>query len=377
MVALEQRLGPGRVLYGSYTFSQDRDDRVLSQLAAGGRERIDDSRGNARALLYAEDQFRDGPIGEAALRPGEAAGRAHIQAAGVDLPLARRFQLGGLLERGTVQPSGTPFTMAQPLERTAGSVYGSYGGERVRLQLKGELRQDVASVTTPGAPPPTTLAWLASAAATLRPHKDLTLRGKLFASISTGGPAAGSASTGPASTALARSIEATVGFAWRPSFTDRLVLLGRYTYLDEGAPAAQAQSGPLDPITGLPLTLAERAHVMSLAGEGRVVWRIALGLKLAAKRREESSEGTAAWMILSVARLILHVTRAWDALAEYRLLVVPGAQTSQGVALEVNRILVGHLRLGLGYSFTGVSDDEMMLGRGSEHGFFARAQGFY
>jgi hypothetical protein len=168
-----------------------------------------------------------------------------------------------------------------------------------------------------------------------------------------------------------------VGFAWRPSFTDRLALIGRYTYLDEGLPAAQAQSGPVDPLSGQALTLRERAHVMSLAGEGRVIWRLSLGEKVAAKRRDEPALGSASWMILWVNRISLHVTRAWDAVFEYRLLSGPGPTLSNGVSLEVNRILVGHLRLGVGWNFADFSDDELRLGRGSEKGVFVRAEGFY
>ena len=113
---------------------------------------------------------------------------------------------------------------------------------------------------------------------TWRAHQDFTLRGKIFFSELDG--AGDNAS-------IARSSEATVGFAWRPSFTDRFALLGRYTYLDEGLPNAQAANGPTDPLTGAPLGFRERAHVMSLAGDGRLFWRISLGEKVAAKRREE------------------------------------------------------------------------------------------
>src|SRR5262249_406696 len=139
---------------------------------------------------------------------------------------------------------------------------------------------------------------------------------------------------------LARSTEATVGFAWRPSFTDRVVLLGRYTYLDEGLPGAQAQNGQIDPATGRPLAFREHAHVMSLAADGRIFWRFSLGEKIAAKRREEVQPGgdTSAWLVLWINRLTLHVTRAWDALGEYRFLFGPGPVRTHGVAVEVNRI---------------------------------------
>ena len=120
--------------------------------------------------------------------------------------------------------------------------------------------------------------------ATYRPHKDFTLRAKLLLTQST-----------DTTSDLARSSEATFGFAWRPSFTDRFALLGRYTYLDEGVTPAQSSNGPVDPITGQPLGVRERAHVVSLAGEGRLFWKISLAEKIAAKCKEEPDENTASW----------------------------------------------------------------------------------
>ena len=82
-------------------------------------------------------------------------------------------------------------------------------------------------------------------------------------------------------------------------------------------------------------------------------------------------------MILWINRVTLHVTRAWDALVEYRLLYGPGPALSHGVVargqphhrrppaprrrLELRRLLRrrDHAR------------------RGSEKGFFVRAEGFY
>jgi hypothetical protein len=295
-----------------------------------------------------------------------------MQTAGVDVPLSKRFVLGAAFERGEVTPSGTPLSGTPPLDRTAGSAYASYAGDKLRAEVKGELRQDSTVPTSTAAGTSTSTSesqWLISGMLTWHAHRDLTFRGKIFFSNSTG--------QGDAS--IARSSEADAGFAWRPSWTDRLALLGKYTYLDEGLPNAQAQNGPTDPLTGAPLGFRERAHAMSLAGEGRVIWRFSLGEKVAAKYREELTPdgNSAAWMILWINRITFHVTRAWDALAEYRLLYGPGPALTHGVAVEVNRIIVGHLRLGVGWNFADFSDDETRLGDGSEKGFFVRAQGFY
>jgi uncharacterized repeat protein (TIGR01451 family)/fimbrial isopeptide formation D2 family protein len=353
-LGLKTDLGKGRVLYGTVTLSQDRDDRVSTVVAAGGRERIDDRHGNARAFLFAEDQFRDGP-----LVLGDTSSRAHMLTAGLDLPLARRFLFSSTFERGEVTPSGTPLSGATPpvpISRTAGTASFSYGGERLRVQARGELRSD--KVTDPATGKASDeLSWLASGMVTAQPHKDLTLRGKaLFSDSRVPG------------SLLARSQEASVGFAWRPSFTDRIALFGRYTWLDEAVPGPQGSTAP---------AFRERSHVMSLAGEARLFWRISLAEKVAAKRRQEPDLGTSDWMILWVNRASLHVTKTWDAVVEYRLMYGPGPALAHGVSVEVNRILVGHLRLGAGWNFADFSDDELRLGRGGENGFYVRAEGFY
>jgi len=357
----------GRVLYGTVTLSQDRDDRLSATVAAGGRERLLDRNGNARATLFAEDQFRDGPV--------ELGGRAHVIATGVDLPVWRRLVLGATFERGTVAPSGTPFAGAPPIERTAGTAYASWAGERVRAQLRAEVRADTTPATAPGLPmsdpnavDKTALSWLVSGMTTLRLHPDLTIRAKIFFAR-----AADTASNGT----LARSSEASLGFAWRPSFTDRISLFGRYTFLDEFSPAQQARAGAIDPASGLPIVGREQSHVASIASDGRLFWRFSLGEKLALKYRTEPTTGTSALLLLWVNRLAFHVTNRWDAVVEYRLLAVPGATLTHGAAIEANVILVKHLRLGAGWNFADFGDNEITLARGSENGFYLKAQGFY
>jgi uncharacterized repeat protein (TIGR01451 family) len=378
LLGLKSEIGPGRVVYGTVTLSQDRDDRLISTVAAGGRQRIDDRYGHARALLFAEDQFRDGPVGScvAAYTPAscDGAGRAHVLATGLDIPIAKKLVFGATFERGEVTPSGTPLSPGAntPIDRTAGTAYVSYGGERLRVQARGELRSDTlpSSSTLPGLQPgaaSSALQWLASGMATLKATRDLTLRAKAFYSRS----------TDPTSQTLARSSEVDFGFSWRPTFTDRVALLGRYTFLDEFTPLPAAAATAVDPVTGRPLSLRERSHVASLATDGRLIWRFSLGEKIAVKRKEEPTLGTADWFILWVNRLSFHVTRRWDAVAEYRLLTVPGLTVTHGVSLEANVIVVGHLRLGAGWNFADFSDNELSLGRGSEKGFFIHAEGFY
>ena len=51
--------------------------------------------------------------------------------------------------------------------------------------------------------------------------------------------------------------------------------------------------------------------------------------------------------------------------------------SSDGFLLEVNRLLLGHLRLGVGYNFTDFSDDALTANDYEVKGFFFRIQGKY
>ena len=322
-------------------------------------------------MLFAEDQFRDGPLVGTGTTDG---GRAHMLTTGLDVPLSKRFVLGATFERGEVTPSGTPLAGTQPLDRIAGTAYASYAGDAFRAQVKGELREDSVAAGAgrrlDGAP--RRAVAVAGAGHGDLAHRPTTSR---CAARSSSRTRPRSPAT-PRSRARARRRRASPGARRGPIASP---LLGRYTYLDEGLPNAQATNGPTDPLTGAPLGFRERAHVVSLAGDGRLFWQISLGEKVAAKLREELTPdgNSSAWMILWINRATLHVTRAWDALVEYRLLYGPGPAITHGVAIEVNRIIVGHLRLGVGWNFADFSDDETRLGDGSEKGFFVRAEGFY
>ena len=84
-------------------------------------------------------------------------------------------------------------------------------------------------------------------------------------------------------------------------------------------------------------------------------------------------------MRLWINRFDYHVTEKWDGALEYRQLAVREAadNSSDGFLLEVNRLMLGHLRLGVGYNFTDVSDDALTANDYEVKGFFFRIQGKY
>jgi hypothetical protein len=171
-------------------------------------------------------------------------------------------------------------------------------------------------------------------------------------------------------------VEGTLGLAWRPAF-HQTALLVRYTYLVDDP---QSTIDPTVPV------YRQRSHIASVAGEVTVWRHFAFGEKVAYKSlREMDLASTGATRdpseqayLLWINRLSVHVTRAWDAALEYRYLFTQptlAGENDHGALVELNRLLGGHLRIGAGWNFTGIPNDERNLGRLREHGFFVRAQG--
>jgi uncharacterized repeat protein (TIGR01451 family) len=366
-VGLQSDLGPGRVLYGTYTFSVDGDDRLAGTFATGGRQKAT----GTRAELFAEDQYRR-----------DAYERMQAQVAGVQLPLWKVLTLTATYEHGKLDDGATV------TERDAGTAGVGYAGGRVRAQAKAEIRRDhVRAVATPdGAavdpggttstgeaavpttPPGERLQLLGAGALTVRAHRDLWLRGRVMYTRTIAHD--GVAERKP-------EIEGTVGFAWRPPYAG-LAVLGRYTYLVDHPATVD---DPLVPV------YRQRSHIASLAFEVRLWKHLSLGEKVGFKGLREWDANPAVdpasaseqMYLLWINRLMWHMTRKWDAAAEYRFLFthprLPG-ENDHGVLLEINRVIVGHLRIGVGWNFSSVPTDERAMGRYRENGFFVRAQGF-
>ena len=128
-----------------------------------------------------------------------------------------------------------------------------------------------------------------------------------------------------------------------------------------------------------PLGFRERSHVMSLAGDGRLFWRISLGEKVAAKRREELSPDGIRRVDDPVDQPRHRSTsRArWDALVEYRLLVRSRARRSRTASPSRSTASSSATcaSASAGTSPTSPTTNPA-LGDGSEKGFFIRAAGF-
>ncbi len=82
---------------------------------------------------------------------------------------------------------------------------------------------------------------------------------------------------------------------------------------------------------------------------------------------------------LWINRFNYHLSDTWDAALEYRTLTMlqAGDNASKGFLLEVNRLFMQHLRIGVGYNFTDFTDNEFSANDYSAKGYFFRIQGKY
>ena len=165
--------------------------------------------------------------------------------------------------------------------------------------------------------------------------------------------------------------ERSIGFAFRPVWTDRFNGLGRYTRLLDQRPAS----------LGGPDRTQHTMEVLSVEGLWDVTRRVELFSKFAARRLEEDfpdlpSVETKTFLVIE--RTNLRIWRKIDFGVEYRILAQDETDDMlQGWLTEVTWELVKHFRVGAGYNFTDFSDDEFAVNDYSVHGWFFRVQGRY
>lgn len=162
-----------------------------------------------------------------------------------------------------------------------------------------------------------------------------------------------------------RYIEGRVGYAYRPVGNDRLNALLSYTFLDDQPGADQIN------IDGNINGPRQRSHILNVAMNYDLNERWTLGLKYGFRYREQTDRITGAATRstghLGIARLDYRIVHQWDVMGEVRVFHAPRADTTEyGAVLGVYRELNPHARIGLGYSWGGVSDDMRRIERAKE-----------
>jgi len=126
----------------------------------------------------------------------------------------------------------------------------------------------------------------------------------------------------------------------------------------------------------------QRAHILSAEALYDLNQRWELGAKIAIKKGEQRiSRDTGPWenfgLRLATLRGRYHLTRRWDALAEYRYLSdIDGDNRRHGALAAVYRHIGQHLKLGVGYNFADF-DDNLKLESYENRGWFVDLVGKY
>jgi hypothetical protein len=180
----------------------------------------------------------------------------------------------------------------------------------------------------------------------------------------------------PSTFLLARFLSATAGWAYRPLELDWLDVLGKYTFLLDLRPVGLGRLG-----------VENRSHVLSAAPIVDLPFRLRYSGKLAWKRTSSEAEliedqrlRATVDALLWLTRLGYRVTDRWDLSVEHRLLRLyrpDGGERRQGVLVEADYWVSRRNRLGVGYTFSRFSDDELADLERDAHGFFFRVVGRY
>ena len=136
--------------------------------------------------------------------------------------------------------------------------------------------------------------------------------------------------------------EQSVGFAYRPLNHDWVNALARYTKVRNLPPTSQVtvQDDREDRVFAFQVAIDLNRH-------------LTLTEKLAQRDRTLTPEllpELKSELRLWINRFDYHLNDKWDAALEYRSLAVEETadNSTDGFLLEVNRLLLGHLRLGVG-----------------------------
>ncbi|MCP4504013.1 MAG: DUF11 domain-containing protein [Deltaproteobacteria bacterium] len=182
----------------------------------------------------------------------------------------------------------------------------------------------------------------------------------------------------------ARMEEGLLGLAYRPSTHDWLSIWAKLKRRSEVRPVSLAE-GRIEDYT---------THALSLEPIVELPWDIQLVQKLALKHASQTIDDLPradALTGLSISRVNWHILRTFrrfnidplipgdvDLGIEYRFLGgIPAMALEHGALVELQVAPVPYFRVGVGWNFTGFSDDELAREDRDYSGFFIRAIGQY
>lgn len=339
-------------VYLNYQLDSDRsDDGFASRSGLGGSGRTGQFVSGARSRwtdstsVYAEQRVQH----------GDQAGL--IQGYGLDFAPDDHWSYGVTTEFGTFNEE-TDYALKR---RAIGGKVG-YSNNDLRYASRLEYREDSSAVQDLS-------VWLMRNNISYKVNPDWRFIGKLDFSV--GDSDRGDYFDGD-------FVEASLGYAYRPVFNDRLNLLAKYTYLADLPPPDQVSTA-----TGSTVDYAQRSHVFAIDGIYDLSERWSVGGKYAYRLSElrMSRDTSADWFDsrgqLIAARVDWHVVKKWDLMTEIRRRDEFAAKDSRvGALVGVYRHFGNHFKAGVGYNFSDFSDDLTDLSYRSQ-GWFFNAVGKY
>lgn len=170
-------------------------------------------------------------------------------------------------------------------------------------------------------------------------------------------------------------VEGSVGFAYRPVWSDRFNALGRYTYVEDRPGSSQSNASGSIP------RFDRSAHVLSLDAAYKLYPWWTLGGKYGLRYEKLKQVNVLAPVQtdnltqLFAIRNDINFLHRWDFMAEGRLLTSDLSQDQKlGAVLALYRHIGENFKLGAGYNFADYNDDLTNLDFNS-HGWFINAIG--
>lgn len=319
-------------LYTNYTMSNDSaDNQQRNIVTIGQRKSVSD-----QLKVYSEHQYT---------HEDTQAGLGHTF--GLDYKINNQVSTNLSYQQATLEQ-----TAGGTVDRDAFSVGLSYKRNHTEASARLEYRNDKGDGKH-------TKQWVSTNRVNQRINPSLRLQGKLNFSET---------QDQMSDESDAKFAEAGLGFAYRPVNHDRHNVLGRVTYLYDLSPLSQSDDAD------------EKSLIFSLENNYQLSQRWNLGGKLAHKQSEirsdrSSGEWTKNDATLASARVRYHMTKNWDATAQYHWLNSDESQDTQhGAMVSVDRHIGNNLKLGIGYNFTEF-DDDLANDEGNAEGWFVNIVG--
>ncbi|MFK7816573.1 MAG: hypothetical protein AB8B92_09570, partial [Gammaproteobacteria bacterium] len=306
----------GLELYGSYAIDPDRTDSGANKYTFGTKRKLQNG-----LQIYSESQFGEGD-------DEQSIGRTY----GLEYDVTEEWRLSASLQTNDLEIG------SGDIDRRAATIGARFKNNAVRFGSVLEYREDDDQTTDLD-----NTQWVTSNTVEWQKSESLRLLAKLDLSTT---------HSERNKHDEARYAEFDLGFAYRPTFNDRLNILGKYTFLYDLGTSGQEDS-----------TVDERSHIFSLEGLYDLNQKWELGAKYAHREGDvRFSRGSGEWFEsgahLAVIRTRYHFIKKWDALMEYRWLEAETEDDDKkGFLIGAYRHIGNNFKVGAGYNFTDFDDD--------------------